>query len=376
MKIFEIINPAPLMEGGKSDSIRYNSEIGLLLSFCGGDVANFDPENPEASLPASMLANPQQTYSDIKKLLVPNYMPEIFERWYIYGDGVVKPLVLNKLRDSKDKVQKFNWSAGKNINHETSADVEFIGSNISGVSVKEESGITLNNPTPKDLGIDNQGDMFLQYAKPEYMAWKSEVFKRVLKIAADNPGSRIGGKDTAKYAVIYDAKTKKYTCTGKKNIEATAQEILSKVEGNVGWQRAFGDWFVSNWATQKDLMAPLSEKISAQFITMMKTHLSKSGTAAKLLKFVKRPFFYANPQHIYYVPSIDDVSNLTLKDVYFANPEGATMKFYAEIGMKDSEHNAKVEIHVRYANGMFEQNPTARVQSLKDPQFLSWEELR
>ena len=51
------------------------------------------------------------------------------------------------------------------------------------------------------------------------------------------------------------------------------------------------------------------------------------------------------------------------------------MKFIAEIGMKDSQENAQVEIHVRYANGIFETNPTARVQSLKNAQFLSWEEL-
>ena len=78
---------------------------------------------------------------------------------------------------------------------------------------------------------------------------------------------------------------------------------------------------------------------------------------------------------MYYVPSIDDVSDLTLKDVKFAAPEGATMKFIAEIGMKDSQENAQVEIHVRYANGIWETSPTARVQSLKNAQFLSWEQL-
>jgi hypothetical protein len=51
------------------------------------------------------------------------------------------------------------------------------------------------------------------------------------------------------------------------------------------------------------------------------------------------------------------------------------MKFIAEIGMKGSDENAQVEIHVRYANGIWETSPTARVQSLKNPQFLSWSEL-
>ena len=122
-------------------------------------------------------------------------------------------------------------------------------------------------------------------------------------------------------------------------------------------------------------MNPLRDSISEQFINMMELHLSKSGTAAKLLKFVKRPFFYVNPSHIYYVPSIDDVADLELKSVVDGGANGATIKFFAVCGMKDSTENARVEIHVRYANGMFEENPTARVQSLQNPQFISWEEL-
>ena len=38
MKIFEVIEPTQqLLEGGKSDAVRYNSEIGLLIAFCNGD---------------------------------------------------------------------------------------------------------------------------------------------------------------------------------------------------------------------------------------------------------------------------------------------------------------------------------------------------
>ena len=174
---------------------------------------------------------------------------------------------------------------------------------------------------------------------------------------------------------MFDSKTKQFTCHGKNKKIGTAAEIMADVEKNAHWQRAFGDWFVTNYAAEKELMGPLVKAISVKFTGIMKRHLSKDGTAAKLVKFVKRPFFYVNPSHVYYVPSIDEVSDLTLKDVKFAAPDGATMKFIAEIGMKDSEENAQVEIHVRYANGIFETNPTARVQSLKNAQFLSWEQL-
>jgi hypothetical protein len=55
--------------------------------------------------------------------------------------------------------------------------------------------------------------------------------------------------------------------------------------------------------------------------------------------------------------------------------EGTSQKFQAEVGRPDSVENAKILIYIRYANGMFETNPTVRVQDLKDPQFLGWEKL-
>ena len=374
MRLYEIEN-AQLTEGGKSDAVRYNSEIGMLLSFCNADIDKFNPTKPEKSIPATMLANPQNTYNDIQALLVPNYDPDLLRRWYDYSQTTVKPIVINKLIELGEVVDQFNWAGGKNQNAETSADVEFVGSTISGCSVKEKSGITLNNPSPKDLGLEVGGDAFLRYARPQYLSWKKGVFTQVLQLAQKNPGTKIGGKDSERYYVVFDNKTKKFTCNGKNQKVGTSQDIMADMEKNAHWQRAFGDWFVTNYASQKQLMAPLVKAISVKFTEIMKAHLSQGGTAAKLVKFVKRPFFYVNPSHVYYVPSIDDVSDLTLKDVKFAAPEGATMKFIAEIGMKDSMENAQVEIHVRYANGIFETNPTARVQSLKNAQFLSWEEL-
>ena len=374
MRLYEF-QDQQINEGGKSDAVRYNSEIGVLLSFCNANISKFDPNKPEKTIPSTMLADSQRTYADIKKLLGPAYMPDLLNRWYNYAQTTVKPIVVNKLVELGEVVDQFKWSGGANINPETSADIEFVGSTISGCSIKEKSGITLNNPSPKDLGLEVGGDAFLRYARPEYLSWKQGVFTQVLNLAKKNPGTKIGGKDTDKYYVVYDPKTKKFTCNGKNQKVGTSQDIMADMEKNAYWQRAFGDWFVTNYSTQKNLMAPLVESIAEKFTTIMKLHLSQSGTAAKLVKFVKRPFFYVNPAHVYYVPSIDEVSDLTLKDVKFAAPEGATMKFIAEIGMKDSEENAQVEIHVRYANGIFETNPTARVQSLKNAQFLSWEQL-
>jgi hypothetical protein len=168
MLINEVLDQQ-LTEGGKSDAVRYNSEIGMLLSFCSANIDKFDPSKPEKSIPPTMLADPQNTYNDIRALLAPNYNPDLLRRWYEYSQTTVKPIVVNKLIELGEVVDQFNWAGGKNQNAETSADVEFVGSTISGRSVKEKSGITLNNPSPKDLGLEVGGDAFLRYARPEYL---------------------------------------------------------------------------------------------------------------------------------------------------------------------------------------------------------------
>ena len=382
MKIFEVLEPRQQLTEESSGKTRYNSEIGMLLALCNVDPATFDPAdpgNPKTGIPANLLEDPERVYTDIKKYLNrPNvYDLDRLTAWTAHGHRMIPVLARKLMSISKDKIQAYRWAGGKNINPDTSADIEFVGSPVAGISIKDDTGITLNNPSPKELGIANEGDMFLQYARNEYISWKEQTFSKVMELAQAKPGTHIGGKNPDKYYVMYDPKTKKFKCVGKSTLEGSDAEILAKVTINKDWQRGFGDWFVQNYKIPevKEYMKPLQDAISEQFVTMMESHLSQSGKAAKLLKFAKTPFFYVNPSHMYYVPSIDDVTDLELKRVTPGNANGATIKFYAECGMKDSEENAQVEIHVRYANGVFEENPTARVQSLKNPQFISWEEL-
>ena len=103
--------------------------------------------------------------------------------------------------------------------------------------------------------------------------------------------------------------------------------------------------------------------------------LSSSSKLANILRLSEKPYFYATPKSIYYVPDKKTAENLEVKKVIFGEPEGATLKFYINIGVIGSEDSARIELHVRYANGMFESNPTVRVQDLKDPHFIEWEKL-
>ena len=120
------------------------------------------------------------------------------------------------------------------------------------------------------------------------------------------------------------------------------------------------------------------------FKDIMVDHLAKDRQLDTVLAMGHKPYFYVNDVNIFYVPSITEVSDLTLKNVYYGTitdegdvkeAEGTSQKFQAEIGRPESTENARILIYIRYANGMFACNPTVRVQDLKNPQFLGWEEL-
>ena len=175
-----------------------------------------------------------------------------------------------------------------------------------------------------------------------------------------------------------------WTCAGKTSFKGTREQIMAASATNKKWQRVFGDWFQANYAAEKELATPLYGAIANMFKDTMVQHLSKDRNLDAVLAMGKRPYFYANAADIYYVPSVEEVSDLKIKNVYYGSiqaegnvveAEGTSQKFQAEVGRPDSTENAKILIYIRYANGMFESNPTVRVQDLKDPQFLGWEKL-
>jgi len=359
-----------------SNKTRYNSEVGILLGFCDACISTFDPAIP--ILDSARLLDSAKVVEDISIYLNREHVYDQDELavWSLRGREIV-PVITKKLKElGEDWPTVYDWAAGTNRNPNHSADISFIDSKISGVSIKSKSGITLNNPSPKELGIDNAGDFFLQYARQEYISWKTQVFQTVIDLAQSQPGVRIGGKKGVdKYYIIYLPEDDKFSCVGKKSLIATRQEILDKVINNCEWQRGFGDWFVANYKNPKvaEFMKPLRESITRQFMAKMLEYLSKDDRVARLVKFADAPFFYVNPSKVYYVPSLREVGTLKLKSIRDARAKGATIKFFLECGMENSDDVAAVEIHFRYANGVFEENPTCRVQSLKNPQFIGWQ---
>jgi len=376
MRFFEFAD-IPLEEGGKSDKKRYNSEIGLIYGFVAGgaDPSAFDPSNPQNFISADSLENADQFYNEVKKLLAPNYEPQRFASWASRA-GVIKQAIESKMGSFPEK---FGWAGGKN-QADTAADIKFIGSNVAGISVKD-AGITLGNLTPASLGIEQERgvDAFSKYSKENFDNLKKQVFADLLAIAKnDQSGQPLSfhKKEPGKYTIQYSPDKDVYVIGHKgKQIEKTEQSIMAGVEKNAPWQRVFGDWFVANWSTKKSYAQPLYRDLANQFAVIINKTLQESAQLKKILQFSNVPYFYATEKHLYYVPSAEEAGDLVLKKVTAGEPDGVSQYFYAEMGRPDSEENARVQIYLRSANGLFASNTTVRVQNLLDPQFISWEQL-
>lgn len=372
MRFFEFNQS--LQEGGKSSGVRYNSEIAVLCALTGTDITDFDPKNPETFIPAESLANPEASYKDIKKLLTPSYDPVLFQKWYNKAVNY-KDIINSKLSDYESSLGQLSWAGGKN-QADNAADIIFVGSPVAGISIKAEGGITLANLTPKALGLtpDKGNDIFYHYAQKEFTDMKTKIFKDVLDQAKSQPGEALAPM-TDKYTIVFDPNTNKFTCKGKKTFAADEQTILNSVAKNSSWQRVFGDWFQANWQSKKAYATPLFSKIARAFEGTIEQHLQTSDRLANMLRFADDPYFYMSTTGLYFVPGLDNVKDLKLMGLKYGAPDGTSQLFVAQIGRPDSDQFAELDIYVRYANGMFETNPTVRVQTLRNPQYISWEKL-
>ncbi len=383
MKITDLLNedkkgPKIVKPKKASGGVRYNREVGLMAGFMRLPLEEFDPMNPERTMPERLLGDAQSVYKDIKNLLAPVYDEAMFAKWYNLGE-VYGYAMSEKLTKTSRRVTQFGWAGGENKSETGPSDVEFLGSDVAGVSVKAEGGITLANLTIKSIGLDNDnlgGDVFANHFESEFVTMKTKIFSELLAIAKSQPGVTIAPL-SKKYTITYNPDTNTYLCVGKNKIDASAKDIMSNLRKNEGWQRVFGDWFQSNYADYKHFAAPLFKRIPETFTDIIEASLKDSAKIMKMLQFSQIPYFYATPKALYYVPSVNEVEDLEVKRVLYGAPDGTAQQFKVWVGRRDAMDGAWAEfdLYIRYANGMFEASPTVRVQSLKNPQFIAWEKL-
>ena len=113
----------------------------------------------------------------------------------------------------------------------------------------------------------------------------------------------------------------------------------------------------------------------ATFEKVIENALQDRTKLASTLAFEDQSYFYATPKSLYFVPSVKDLGDIQIKSLKYGQPDGTSQKYLAEIGLPGSKENAAILIYIRYANGMFETNPTVRIQQLKNPEHIGWQKL-
>ena len=164
---------------------------------------------------------------------------------------------------------------------------------------------------------------------------------------------------------------------GDGSVNEPEDRILADLAKNTAWQRVFGDYFQAYWTKDKELTnlgQRLFGKIGADFVSKIKEGLADQSRLHSAVKMGPVSYFYGTPSGTYFVPSTTDNKGLKLHNLEYTSPKGTNQNFLATIGYED-ETPASVLIYIRYANGIFQTNPTVRVQKLTNPQGLGWVKL-
>ena len=96
---------------------------------------------------------------------------------------------------------------------------------------------------------------------------------------------------------------------------------------------------------------------------------------AKLGGFGSSPYYYqlAKPFKVAYVPDFNTANDIEIVDITSPTRFSSGLKYKMALRRRGIEGFATVEVHIRYAQGVFGSSPTFRVQSLKGHQYLYWE---
>jgi len=415
VRAYEFLSERPIQEDKSSGATQFNSELGCMLGFVSG-TATF--EKLLAGAYNKKLLNAEGIIAQATKDKE-MYEQDYFNKWVTKGAAIKSKIGYNG---------KVGWDGVGQGNKGGVADVVFEDdATHSGISIKEKSGVTLTNTSPKELGFDYTGDIFKSYFKEHWNTWKTKVIDKVLAaaesaapdrvIGAPNDKKSQTGRDkiraiqynhedhTDEAGKVYPAKTYSIWYGKGPDIKTWKRDAFTRdeiekqaLEGNSLMQRVFGDWYQTAIKNDQQVLA-YQEKLFTEFsklaIATIGKALTKPEALTKLLQMSEeKPYYYYMPQgknksgktipeKLYEVPGTNDANSKINVNLKMASPieykqvKGTGQKFHVKVknvanGEPGPEEYATVTLYVRYANGLFAENPTARVQELKNPEYLLW----
>lgn len=391
MKINEILSETfqQLDEGGDATVKRFYSELGALAAWAGkGTNPSFDPEHPEQWLDEDKIENSERVFSEITRFLTAANKiglkdSKAFDMQDYYQiSKTAKELILADMSSKGLKPpSKFTWVGGENALSvgATPSDVNFVDSDVAGVSIKDDGGIGVGNLGAGELEFEGKGDLFVILAPKQMYELKYAVMNDLVNKVKTDGYYEVPGKPY--YNMKYDKENDKYHIDARGKVVAGTEEQLLNwgfLQKSNEFQRCLGSYYLENYSKYSDL----SKNVLVQTSDKIKDAIEKKiiPNAAKLAKlggFGSQPYYYqlAKPFKVAFVPDANTANDIEVVGITSPSKMGAGLMFLIKLRRRGVEGTATVEAHIRYAQGVFGSSPTFRIQSLKGHENLYWEVL-
>lgn len=390
MKIHELLNEQLLSEGGDATSKRFFSELGALAAWAGkGNNPTFDPSKPEDWLDETKIQNPHEVFEDIRRFLTSAQAKydatakktHLDVAGYYQLSKKAKDLILADMSaKGLSAPTMFGWVGGENALSigATPSDVNFVDNDIAGVSIKDDGGLGVGNLGAGELEFEGTGDLFARLAPRELCDLKSTVMTDLLA-ELKTVGSMTAGSQS-NYIMTWNEEAGKIQIDVPegKTIAGTPDQLTNwgfLVKSN-SYQRVLGQYFLQNKAKYKKqtdaLLAATSDKIKEAIETKVIPNIDK---LAKLGGFGSQPYYYqlAKPFKVAYVPDKDTANDIEVVKITPPSTMSGGLKYLIALRRRGIQGFATVEVHIRYAQGIFGSSPSFRIQTLKGHQNLYWE---
>ena len=355
--------------GGKSDDIRYASEIPTVLAW--------DP-----------------AYSTIEfekaKHIALSTNPDKYTKNCFQAKRHKETIVADMIRRGFAKVDKISWQANNNRNDNGSpADVVFENHEIGGNSVKDGSDIVLNS------GL---ADFSLTTGRPRSV----DLFRHLATIEFDNLFHKVT-YDCINMLVVGQTWTQdrevgygKYSITrlsenhfrlkfGNGSKIFTSTELLlwktfSKkgIEKSIPgkWRRVFGDYYQGSkklYRAERDalykVLYPKLEDLCRQIIMSDPDKLCRIGGFTQKSHYVSD----LHKDKIYFVPKKADMMNkleLTIINKEAVKTFGSGFELGCEIKVVGTKECATLDFYVCYNGGTFKGGPVIKIQNFQGKEKL------
>lgn len=355
--------------GGKSDIVRYASEIPSVLAWDPSyTTIEFERAKHIALSTNSVIYN--QNCSNAQR-----------HKDIINSDMVHRGF---------DKVTKISWQANNNRNDNGSpADIVFEDHDVGGVSVKDGSDIILNSGLAAfstAAGRPKKVDLFRHLATIEFdNLFYKFIHDCINELAVGQNWTQDREEGYGKYSItrLSDNQFKiKFVNTYK--IFTTAELLSWTTVSKKGIQkpialrlrRVFGDYYQSRKKFYRAERDALYKVLYPQLETLCKQIvISDADTLCRIGGFTEKPHYVSDlrKDQVYFVPKkADQLDKLELSIIDKAEDKtfGAGFELRCEIKVAGSTECATLDFYICYNGGTFNGNPVIKIQNFQGKENL------